>query len=247
MRVAAPRSPAGTPSSGRSIRLSLVLGLSIFGAGCARAAPPVGATPALPAITLRQSSEFTIYAGDSIVAIERVDHHVDRIESVVEVIGRARDVYTAYRDSGNVIRRIVSRVTPWTGVTATNSVDVEFRGDSVIAQHLEPVRYTVRRTRPGGVGPMPYIHPSPALLEQLILRALRERAQFTALDEPERVDLRVWLVNYNRTANARVTFVSNRVVDVEVAGVGFRAWMDEFGLMLAEVPSLGWLIQRRTR
>jgi hypothetical protein len=55
------------------------------------------------------------------------------------------------------------------------------------------------------------------------------------------------LVNYNRTTNARVTFVSNRVVDVSIAGVQFRAWIDEFGLLVAEAPSNGWLIQRRTR
>jgi hypothetical protein len=184
-----------------------------------------------------QTADFVIYAGDSLVASERALHFTDRLEGAIEVPGRARVSYVARMDERSLIERIDTQIQPWEGVAiANNEVAVRFVGDSIFVDRSLPAPSTRRY---GGGRAVPYIHPSPALLEQVVMRALRMGGNPAAV--------RVWFVAQNGPTYAHVSFLSARVADVEIQGSSFRVWLDDFGLLLAEVPSLGWLVQRRSR
>jgi hypothetical protein len=199
-------------------------------AGCATAFPPIEPQPL-------QTSDFVVYAGDSLVASERVNHYPDRIEGNIEVTGRARVSYLARLDSRNAIDHMEMQTWPWEGEAIANSrVSADFVGDSIFVNRTLPMAST---RRVGGGRAVPYIHPSPGLLEQIVLRALRMGGS--------PAEVRVWFMAQNGATYASVSFVSARVADVRILGDTFRVWLDEFGLMLAEVPQLGWLIQRRPR
>jgi hypothetical protein len=188
---------------------------------------------------LFQLSEFQILRGDSVIATEQVLTYADRIEGSIELMGRARAEYVAFLADSARIRRIETRITRQGGGTE-NAMSLEFASDSVSIQRTLPFPSSERHA----TGPvMPYLHPSPGLLEQILRRAIRTGAPTEA--EP-RV-MKVWLVGYNRATDAKVSFVSPRIVDVELAGTPIRVWLDEFGIQLAEVPSFGWLIQRQQR
>src|SRR5688572_19421984 len=77
-------------------------------AGCATAFPPIEPQPL-------QTSDFVVYAGDSLVASERVNHYPDRIEGNIEVTGRARVSYLARLDSRNAIDHMEMQTWPWEG------------------------------------------------------------------------------------------------------------------------------------
>lgn len=199
-------------------------------AACATARPVTERQPL-------QTADFVVYQGDSIVASERASHFQDHIEGTIEVTGRARVSYNARLGARNLIDHIEMETFPWEGeAIARNRVAVDFVGDSIFVNRTVPLP-SMRRV--GGGRPVPYIHPSPVLLEQIVLRALRMGGN------PAQV--RVWFVGQNGATYASVSFVSGRVADVQILGSSFRVWMDDFGLLMAEVPQLGWLIQRRAR
>jgi hypothetical protein len=224
------RGPTTSPLLHR-LTLRFASGLVALGlAGCAGAFPPAGAQPL-------QSADFVIYQGDSLVASERVNHFPDRIEGTIEVTGRARVSYLARLDSRNSIDHLEMETWPWEGEPIANSrVAADFVGDSIFVYRTLPLPSTRRL---GGGRAVPYIHPSPALLEQIVLRALRMGGS--------PAEVRVWFMAQNGATYANVSFVSARVADVRILGGTFRVWMDEFGLLLAEVSQLGWLVQRRAR
>jgi hypothetical protein len=184
-----------------------------------------------------QTADFVIYQGDSLVASERALHFPDRMEGAIEVTGRARVSYVARMDERSLIERIETRIRPWEGeALANNDITVRFLGDSIFVDRTVP---TASTRRYGGGRAVPYIHPSPALLEQIVLRAVRMGGS--------PAEVRVWFVTQNGPTYASVSFVSARVADVVIQQRTVRVWLDDFGLLLAEVPSLGWLVQRRPR
>jgi hypothetical protein len=211
--------------------------LVAFGCATSPAADPPPAQPLQTADLALQTADFVIYRGDSLVASERALHFPDRMEGTIEVPGRARVSYVARLDDRGLIERIETQIRPWQGeALANNDITVRFVGDSIFVDRSIPAATTRRY---GGGRAVPYIHPSPALLEQVVMRALRMGGNPAAV--------RLWFVAQNGPIYARVSFVSARVADVEIQGSSFRVWLDEFGLLLAEVPSLGWLVQRRPR
>jgi hypothetical protein len=182
-------------------------------------------------------ADFVIYRGDSLVATEHLVRYSDRIEGTVELMGQARASYTATLGPGRSIRRIESHVAPWSGENEGNALSADFVGDSIFIERTLPLPSATRRG--GGPMPIPYLHPSPGLLERIVMRGIEIGG------DPSEVP--IWYVTPNAARLARVHRISTRVVDVEMAGGRIRVWLDEFGLVMAEVPSLGWLIQRRDR
>jgi len=203
--------------------------LFLLGCATAPAAPPGAAR-------VVRTSEFVIYQGDSLVASEQAAEYTDRIEGSIEVVGRARAHYTAWVGEAYTVRRIEAQVLPWRGGSMGNAVNVDFVGDSVLVERTLPLPSLQRR---GGGAALPYLHPSPVLLERVVFRALQQGVN--------PADVRLWLATNNAAITARVTFVSARVADVQMGQTEMRVWLDDFGLVMAEVPSLGWLIQRRAR
>jgi hypothetical protein len=190
--------------------------------------------PPLPATIPIQETDFQILEGDSLVATEHVVRYADRFDGSIELIGRARAEYVAFLGDSATVRRIEAQVRPWQGASFGNSVAVDFAGDSIITQRRLPIPSTERRM----VGPvMPYMHPSPALLEQTVWRALQ-------LGDPD-AEVTLWFPTRSISMPVRVHRVSTRIADVEIAGGRIRVWLDQFGLLMAEVPALGWLIRRR--
>jgi hypothetical protein len=215
--------------SQRALRLVPAPALALLSvlSGCASAR-------SLPPSIPFQQTEFQILEGDSLVATERVSRFADRLEGSIELIGRARAEYVAFLGDSATVRRIEAQVRPWQGTSFGNAVAVDFVGDSIITERTLPIPSTQRRM--GGPA-MPYMHPSPALLEQVVWRALQ-------MGDPDS-EVRLWFPTRSISMVARVHRVSARVADIEIAGGTIRVWLDQFGLMLAEVPALGWLIQRR--
>jgi hypothetical protein len=215
--------------SGRALRhpaLPAVAAAALL-LGCASARPVVPLGPL-------QQNDFQIFEGDSLVATEHVDRYADRMEGAIELIGRARAEYVAFLGDSARIRRIEAQVRPWQGTSFGNAVAVDFRGDSVVTERRLPIPSTERRA----VGPvMPYMHPSPALIQQIVWRALQ-------LGDPDS-EITIWFPTRSISMPVRVHRVSTRIADVEIAGGKIRVWLDQFGLLMAEVPALGWLIQRR--
>jgi hypothetical protein len=209
------------------LRLVSPAAIALLLAGCASA-------PRVPPAPLVQSSTFQIFQGDSLVATEQVVRFNDRMEGSVELVGRARAEYVAYMDGGGPIWRFDAQVRPWEGTSIGYDLSAQFVGDSILIERTEPIRSSERRA---GGPVMPYLHPSPALIEQLVRRAINSG------ENP--FEVRVWFPTRGVTPLARVTRVTSRIMDVMIAGGQMRVWLDDFGMVLAEVPSLGWLIQRR--
>lgn len=207
--------------------------------GCAAAGRSGAGSPPL------RTTEWVVFQGDSLVATEQVLYYPDRIEGAVDVQGSARVRYVAFQqEASRQISRLEARVFPWQGAGLETEVRVDFTDDSVFVERTRPMRV---RQRYAGRRATPYLHPSPGLLEQIVLRASRAPGAAASGGGGDPVEVRVWLVSANTATVARVAFVSSRIADVEIANTSFRAWMDDFGLMLAELPSLGWVIQRRGR
>ena len=210
----------------------MLLALQLVLGSCATSQP----SPPRP---LFQVSDFQILRGDSVIATEQVLTYADRIEGTIELVGRAQAEYVAFLADSARIRRIETRVTRQ-GAATGNALNLEFASDSVFIERTQPIPSSERRA----TGPvMHYLHPSPGLLEQILRRAIRTGAP----SEVEPRVMKIWLVGYNRDTEAKLSFVSLRIVDMELAGTPIRIWLDEFGIQLAEVPSLGWLIQRQQR
>jgi hypothetical protein len=202
--------------------LVIVLAATVS-ASCARPLPEQGWPP--PELT-----EFVITAGDSLVATERTARTLDRLEGEITMPGRARARYVADLSGPGALRTLRTTVeaTPGGAVEATT---VELRSDSVI------VRSSRWNDLPQGFATPAaavYLHPSPALLEILLRRAL---VAGTA-------EISVWLVNQNTPTTARVEMVDGRT-ELHFAGTRIRIVHENGYIMMGEVPSLGWTFHRR--
>jgi hypothetical protein len=220
----------------------LVSWLPLLMVACATA-PPQPSAPALEAV------EFIVLQNDSIIASEEQRIYADRIAGSVAVLGLARMDYVAYTGRDDRIYRLEAHIMPWRGQPRGDSVAVQFRGDSVYVERIRPIRYTDVH---GGGTAIPYLYPSPGLLEQVAVAAMHSAAnvqlqggnpQFRSGSAP--MEVRVWLVALNTSTTAQVYVYPDNVYDIELAQRRIRVWLENGRMVRAEVPALGWLIQRR--
>jgi hypothetical protein len=207
------------------LRALLPAALLLF-TGCAPSAPR-GTWPP-PEI-----AEFVILQGDSVVATERISRTLDRLTGEIEMRGVARAQYIATLSGIGTMTAVHVSLRPWTG-PGEEAVSVELRGDSVVVRSSAwgglPQSFAERL---GNV----YVHPSPALLELILRRAL--------LSGDSTADVRVWLLTQNTPATARLTTMPDGRVRLDMAGTPVYLTHDNGYVLRAEVPALGWVVERR--
>jgi hypothetical protein len=193
--------------------------------GCAAGSATAGWPP--PEVT-----EFVITAGDSVVATERTSRSLDRLEGEVLMPGEGRARYVVELTGPGYVRSLEARIGPLTGPD-TEALSVELIGDSVVVRSSRwdglPQRFDVPAAAV-------YLHPSAALLELLLRRALVTGDSVSTLP--------VWLVNQYTHASARVT-INGGQARVELAGTVVNVVHENGYLILADVPSFGWVVRRQ--
>ena len=114
-----------------------------------------------------------------------------------------------------------------------------FDGDSVLLS-LDRGAGTQAARRPTARGVVPYINPSPSLMEQVVRRARALRGR--------RVDVPVWLPNGGgQNATATVEFTTPDSARLELAGTQLLLHVDARGRVLGgSIPSQGLILERRS-
>jgi hypothetical protein len=177
-------------------------------------------------------TEFVILQGDSVVATERTARTMDRLEGEISMPGQATARYVATLTGVGTVDRVEVTTEAWSG-PGRETVSVQLYGDSlVVASSRWNGLPQTFRTAAAGV----YLHPSPALLELLLRRAMLEDVPGTAIP--------IWLVNQNAPATARVS-TENGVTWLELAGTRIRLVHENGHVVMGEVPALGWQFHRR--
>jgi hypothetical protein len=178
------------------------------------------------------AAEFVIMAGDSVVATERTTRTLDRLHGEIRLTGQARASYVAELSAPGTVQTLSADIAAWQGA-GVETLRVELGSDSLV---VESSRWNnVRQAfRPGAAAV--YLHPSPALLEILLRRAL-----VTGEAEPQ---VRVWLANQNTPAIASFREVDGRV-RIDMAGTTVYVTHENGTLLMGEVPALGWVFHRR--
>jgi len=175
---------------------------------------------------------FVIHQGDSVIATERTTRTLDRLEGEISMPGQARAQYVAELTGPGFVRTLRATISAWSG-PARETLTVDLAEDSLV------VRSTRWNELPQTFRPAAaavYLHPSPALLEILLRRAL-----ITGDSAPE---VRVWLANQNTPATARFTPVEGRV-RIDFAGTRVYVVHENGTLIMGEVPALGWVFSRQ--
>jgi hypothetical protein len=179
-----------------------------------------------------EHTEFIIQQGDSIIATERTARSLDRLRGEISMPGVARAEYVATLSGPGTLTSLHATLRPWTG-GGEEAITVRLLGDSL----------TVASSRWDGLpqtfdtpATAVYLHPSPALLELLLRRALL--AGDTVASVP------VWLVNQHAPTTARV-HVTDGQTWIDIAGTRVRVVHEDGYLLMGEVAELGWVFTRR--
>jgi hypothetical protein len=193
------------------------------------AATPQATGAALPL----ESFTFLIRDGDAVVARERVRVFADRFEAEIEVPGQAHANYVAWYGAAGAIARIDVVFRPAAGAPPTDGQSVVFAGDSVRVERA--IHATIPRAYEAGAGAVPYLHPSPMLLQRIVTSAMERGAEAA---------VPVWLVASGNRTSAQVRFDSPEIAIVRMAGTELRVWLLDGRVIGGEVPSIGWIFQR---
>lgn len=181
---------------------------------------------------------FALRQGENTVVTERFTRTADRLEVEMTLTGGPRVVYEAdLRPDASVARIDVRGYAPGAGpdaAPAQTSTGV-FVGDSVMLSRGDGGESDRRATVAGVV---PYLNPSPSLMEQIVRRA---RVIGTG-----RVEVPVWMPGeggQNATASVDLTTPGEAVLTL--GGVDVRLQVDERGRVLGgTVPSQGLTLVR---
>ena len=206
----------------------------------APSALPSPAAPVAAAAAAADQAQFTVSQEGAVVATERFTRSANRLESELVFPGQARLAYTATLAPDATIPRLELQAfaadAP-AGAPAMQRAVATFRGDSVITESMQgDSTQTTRRAAPAGA--IPYINPSPVLMEQIIRRARAIGG--------ERVEVPIVVAGSGgQVATATVTFQGARGATLDVAGVEIIFALDDAGRVLsATVPSQNVSIER---
>ncbi len=132
-------------------------------------APPTTTSPSPPPSPRIERGTFSIMRGTDTVAVEHFARGADTLQAELTIPAAGRVRYEASLQPDATVRRIVVNVTlADTTMPAQRSV-AEFKGDTVLLERSGGPTPTERRAVPPGT--IPYINPSPSLMEQIVRRA----------------------------------------------------------------------------
>jgi hypothetical protein len=217
--------PSLQPTPGHRARGLAALLLAAGATGCVSA-------PAPDPMPMLDAAEFVIMVGDSVVGTERTSRTLDRLHGEISLTGQARSSYVAELSGPGTVTTLEATIRSWQG-PGGETLRVDLGPDSLV---IRSSRWNnlPQTFRPGAAAV--YLHPSPALLEILLRRAL-----ITGDSMPE---LPVWLAGQNVRAVARFTPEAGRV-RVDVANTRVYLTHDNGTLLMGEVPALRWVFHRR--
>lgn len=208
--------------------------LLIVTAACATASAPQPA-PAPP-----EEAVFTLRREANVIATERFRRTGAMLEAELTVPNGSRLAYTAQlRPDASVARIEVRQFAPGSAADAApgQRSSAVFQGDSVaLSQTQGEATQTARRAVVAGI--VPYINPSPSLMEQVVRRA---RAM-----GGEQVSVPVWLPGSGgQVQTAAVALPSADSAQITLGGVEVRLRTDGQGRVLGgSIPAQGLTLER---
>ncbi|HET7584120.1 MAG TPA: hypothetical protein VFK13_04390 [Gemmatimonadaceae bacterium] len=141
-------------------------------AACASSprAVPGGASAATPAAAPEiERGSFTILRGSDTVAVEHFTRAPDSLGAALEIPRTGRVRYDASLAPDGTVHRIVVDVTLADSTGPSQHSEADFEGDSVFIHRNTGTDTTERRAVDAGT--LPYINPSPSLMEQIVRRS----------------------------------------------------------------------------
>lgn len=213
------------------LRLAPVL---VMTAACATSPAPQPA-PAAP-----EEAIFTLRREANVIATERFRRTNDLLEAELTVPNGSRLSYTAQlRPDASVSQIEVRQFAPGAAPDAVPAQrsSAAFQGDSVmLSQTRGEATQTAQRAVVAGI--VPYINPSPSLMEQIVRRA---RAM-----GGERVEVPVWLPSASgQMATATVAFPAADSAQITMGDVQVRLRVGPQGRVLGgAIPAQGLTLER---
>lgn len=213
--------------------------ISLALAACAGSVAQTRPTPEAAAVTVTAAAErdtFFIRQGGATVMTERFTRTPTRLEAELRTPAGQGAVYEAQLRSDGSISRIHVRELQ-TGDVPPRSSTVIFQGDSAHVERIQGDSIT-REWVDTRAGAIPYINPSPSLMEQIIHRA---RAIGGA-----RVEVPIFVAGGGaQTVDAIVSFDQEGSATLELAGVAVQLSLGAGDRVLGGmVPVQGVLIER---
>lgn len=212
----------------------------LFAAGCAAPAARIPAASEAAGVPAMQSGQFVLLQNAAPLATERFTRSADRLEAELVIPAQMRLTYTADLAADATVRRIEIQASapdaPAEGAAAQRS-SATFQGDSVFLEQTQGGAVeTARRQVPPGT--IPYINPSPSLMEQIVRRARQIGG--------ERVEVPVFLGGEGaQTASVVVTFMGADSARVALGDVQVYLHVDASGTLLGgRVPAQNVTIER---
>ncbi len=206
---------------------ALVVALAM--AGTALAAPAAA----------QESGTFTLSQNGTEVASEEFTRTGDVLETAMTIPGRALIQSEATLADDAAVARIEIRVFPpgQPDAPPLQTTAAEFGDDSV---HVEQPIGTDMGGQPAPLGTVPFLNPSPAHLEQMLMRALAQGGGEQTVE--------IWMPaqGAGQVAPAQVAFGEEGTATITLGTVSFEIETDDEGRLLgAEVPSQGLVIERQ--
>ena len=225
---------AAAGSRGRLLFAGVPLPLLMFALACTTIrAPGASSTP--------EQGSFALKEGTATLASERFQRSAGALEVELMTPIGVRVTYAArLRPDASVSFIDVRQYAPNApaGDPPMQHSTGTFEGDSVLLSldRGDGVTQVARRATVRGV--VPYINPSPSLMEQVVRRARALRGR--------RVDVPVWLPNGGgQNATATVEFITPDSARLELAGTQLLLRIDAQGRVLGgSIPSQGLTLER---
>lgn len=193
------------------------------------------------ASTVPDVGTFVLRDGPATLATERFQRSAEALEAELMTPIGVRIVYAArLRPDASVSFIDVRQYAPGApaGDPPMQHSTGTFEGETVLLS-VDRGEGTQAARQPTARGVVPYIDPSPSLMEQVVRRARALRGR--------RVDVPVWLPNGGgQNATATVEFTTPDSARLELAGTQLLLHVDARGRVLGgSIPSQGLILERR--
>ena len=197
--------------------------------------------PAEPTPTVANEGTFTLMQEGTTVATEEFTRTNEQLDAALSAPGQGTLAYTAALAPDATVPRIELRVLPpgtAEGATPLQRSTAVFQGDSVFTETIEADSTRTNRvaTTPGAI---PYVNPSPSLMEQILRRA--------RVMGGEQVQVPVFVAGTGgQTVAAMVMFMPPDSATVTLGNTEVRLRVDDEGRLLGgRVPAQNLLIERQ--
>jgi hypothetical protein len=220
---------------GGHVKRLVICSLAVAVSACTRSTADVPTpAPTPPAV---EQFQYLLKQGTTTIATEKVSRSGDRLEAELS-LPQQRVVYTAALRPDETISRIDVQVfAPSASTTPTAVSSAAFQGDSVVLQSKSGDSTRTER-RAVARNAVPYLNPSPSLMEQIVRRA---RAVGGAT-----VEVPLWVPGSGSAAvSATVTFPEAGKARLSVGGTDIDVTLDASGRVMGGLVAAQNLVIER--